>query len=248
MEVSSLLIEVEKKYSSLRSYEDHITVKSDRSGYRMDSSFTTKYLSPDKLVFRSLNLDSKDESLDKVLNIMPNFDSYIDGRRGRVEMDERFAKKIPSIPFIKSEVDWNDLDRTHVLAATGGITNGASNYTLPLLIKGTKVPNWTKHKDFRSMGKKKLDGESCHVIRRVSHPVMIWISAKDFTVRRVEHGAEILDQAMHSVTSLIGRISNPIWEADSEFFKNMENASLETVATFDSVKLNNLESNDLKFH
>lgn len=232
MDSESILARVDDAYKSLSSYEDEGTVIDDAIGFRQELIFSTKFCAPDKLIYK---YGAKDAQWVYILN----------GEFGKVLFPENLRPS-GSVPFPKEAVDWNKVEKQNVLVAAISTTMGIAEFTLPLLVRGSKRKNWTKQKDFRKLKDRILDGRRCYVIRRVNSPTLLWIDQKDFSIRKIEKGRELFEQAVAVVSDgLVGFMS--LFSSPSELDKRYKDSNKERLCTYSKVEFNKLGLKDLDF-
>lgn len=193
--------------------------------FKKESSFRTSYVAPDKLIY-TLTLESGVEH------------SYeIDGKRCRIESSDPRLNKPFKVPFTNTILDPNHLTPRSVLSGPVGVTYSISNFTLPLMIRIANSGNWTNSKDFRLIGTKVIGDTECYVIRNVRVPDLLFIDTENFTIKRIEQGAQYFEQFIFNSTEMLAKLMVTINSARTELLEEHQRSNRERICNYTSVKI-----------
>lgn len=235
---------MEDYYRSLKSYEDEGSIVDGSFGLDRALHFSTRFVAPDKLIY-------KVGPEGKPTTHLINGDDFgiIPGGSKRSESDHLFANlSRGSEAGEKSQP--NSLisqQATLVLASAATLSGGLGSIILNLLIRDSGMPLWTRHDDFRKVGFKKIDGKECYLLRRVNEPLLVWIGTSDFSIRKIQIGANVLDQASQKVLTAVTGVGALFSSRAEKLMDKYENANLERNCTFSKIKFNQLEEADMDF-
>lgn len=193
--------------------------------FKKESSFRTSYVAPDKLTY--------------TLTLEPGVErSYeIDGKSCRIVSSDPRLNKPFKIPFTNTILDPKHLTPRSVLSGPVGVTYSISNFTLPLMIRIANSGNWTKSKDFRLIGTKVVSDTECYVIRNVRIPNLLYIDTENFTIKRIEQGAQYFEQFIFNSTEMLAKLMVTINSARTELLEEHQRSNRERICNYTSVKI-----------
>lgn len=234
-----IVARVEDFYKSLESYEDEGHIVDGRFGLDRALYFSTRFFAPDKLIYCLGERESPDTYL-------MNGDEFrfLPSKHKGPEAENIFSK------FPGTDIDSKSLvsqKATLLLSAASTISGNLSPFVLNLLVRETSLPLWTQNDDFRKVGFKKVDGHECYVLRRINEPLMLWVSTSNFSIRKIEVGANLFEQASQTVVTALGGVGALFSSRAGKLLDKVENAKLERTCTFKKLQFNHLKEEDLDF-
>lgn len=190
-----------------------------------ESSFRTSYVAPDKLIYTRIPESGVERSYE------------IDGKRGRIVSSNPEHNKPFKMPLTNTQIDWNNLDPHFVLSGAGGVTYSTSDFTLPLMIRNAQRGNWTKSKNFRLIGTKVIGDTECYVIRSVRVPDLLCIDTENFTIKRIEQGAQYFEQFIFNSAEMLAKLLVTINSARTELLEEHQRSNRERICNYTKVDL-----------
>lgn len=167
-----IVCDVLKRYSECRSYSDNGTVRRTNQSNGL-ILFQTKYVRPNRFLFEWVEVFSIDSSVPAVF---PNRISF-DGTDCYASYEFRPETKVGG----------KFADEIH---ASAGVSSGASNLVLPLLISGLE-PNFCNLKsarDFTVKGSRSLAGVPFYILEgtiRSERDLEFWIDEVDLSIKKI---------------------------------------------------------------
>lgn len=169
MEVEEICERIKEAYKSFSSYQASGLIRKNQMVFEAKGWFRMYYLKPNQLLLEWSEYGSDDEL---VLMI-------------RGEKAQFRYKTIPKkMKPIKKRADIEKVQHVHLpVSMVAGASSEVSDSFLPLLIERTDRPCFINKKLAR-LRDETIDGEPCFQLREIYHPTQVWVSQKDFTVRR----------------------------------------------------------------